>query len=69
MKNIVTTLIAAVIVIGAASIYPSAAKSGEVESCLAMIEKMIGVEPSERVRKLCEEGKSKEAMQAAMMGD
>ncbi len=69
MKKIVHTLIAFIFAIGVASVYPPAAESGEMESCLAMIKNMVGVEPTEKVKKLCKEGKQKEAMQAAMMGE
>ena len=47
---------------------PAAAGSDKAK-CLAMVKKMVGVEPSDKVTKLCEQGKSKEAMEAAMMGD
>ena len=69
MKNIMNIFAVTVFVIGTASLTPPPALSGEVESCLAMIEKMVGVEPTEKVKKLCKEGKSKDAMQAAMMGE
>ncbi len=68
MKNLYATLILAAFSIGAAP-QAFAAEDAKMKSCLAMVKKMVGVEPTDTVKKLCAEGKSKKAMQAAMMGE
>lgn len=68
MKSIFYTFTAALFAVSATFIYPAAAGS-DGEKCLAMVKKMVGVDASDKVIKLCNEGKSKEAMQAAMMGE
>jgi len=68
MRKFYFSALVAIFSINMVAISPAAAGSDK-DKCLAMIVKMVGVEPSEKVAKLCAEGKSKEAMETAMMGD
>ena len=47
----------------------AAAETQDVKACLQMIKAHVGVTPTPTVVRLCEQGKPKQAMKAAMAGD
>jgi len=68
LAGILAGAVVAIFAFSALAVVPAQAGSDKAK-CLAMIKKMVGVEPSQKVLELCEQGKTKEAMETAMMGD
>lgn len=68
MRNILTIVIAAFLSISAMQL-AAADSATDVKACLQMIKDHVRVSPTPKVAKLCEQGKPKDAMKAAMAGE
>ena len=68
MRNISTIVIATFLSISAIHVV-AADTAGDVKACLQMIKDHVGVSATPKVAKLCEQGKPKDAMKAAMAGE
>jgi len=70
MRNILTIVIAAFLSISAMQLAAAdSATATDVKACLQMIKDHVRVSPTPKVAKLCEQGKPKDAMKAAMAGE
>lgn len=68
MRNILTTVIAACLSMPAMQV-AAADTANDTKACLQMIKDHVGVSPTPKVARLCEQGKPKDAMKAAMAGE